>query len=121
LELVIGDEALARRCEFEDVLDLSKCWWEVTQLPFVFAIWQTSLDHMPSAVADLLVIAAKTGQEKMRRTPNEYLPATLPKQTNGHDIDLQSYWQAIQYELTPKHLEAVKLYFSMYRMFVLKE
>jgi cyclic dehypoxanthinyl futalosine synthase len=37
--LVIGDPALEIEGRFPHVLDLGLAWWELTQLPFVFAAW----------------------------------------------------------------------------------
>ena len=41
MELLIGDEALQKKKQFHSILDLGTIWKEMTNLPFVFAVWQS--------------------------------------------------------------------------------
>ena len=79
--LVIGDPALHIEGRFAHVLDLGTAWWELTDLPFVFAAWC----GRPGALSDTderLLLDAKTGGlENRDRIADEYaartgLPAT---------------------------------------------
>lgn len=45
--LIIGDRALALSSQFDYVYDLSLEWWNMTQLPFVFAFWAKTRNINP--------------------------------------------------------------------------
>lgn len=114
IELVIGDDALARRCEFAAVLDLGQLWWDVTGLPFVFAVWQSSLQTVPQGFKSLLLEAASISSVRMKVDPSVYFPDVLPLDSLGHSLNLPAYWQAIQYKLSGKHLQGLLLYLTLY-------
>ena len=114
MELVIGDEALARRCEFAAVLDLGQVWHDLTQLPFVFAIWQTSLSQLPQGLKRLISDAAGLAAARMRVEPQFYTPDQVPQDSAGNAIDLAGYWKVIQYKLTARHLQGLLLYLCLY-------
>jgi chorismate dehydratase len=115
MELVIGDEALQRRHEFWKVLDLGKIWLELTGLPFVFGLWQTSSQVLPSSIKYLVAEAASIAQARMRVEPGDYFPESMPLAGDGKDVDLAGYWKVIQYKLTERHLCSLLLYFSLYQ------
>jgi len=113
-ELVIGDEALVRRPEFSAVLDLGELWFEMTGLPFVFAVWQSVQSQVPEATRSLLLRAAELSSARMRIDYQTYLPDPLPRDVRGQPINLGAYWRAIQYQFTPAHLDGLLLYFNLY-------
>ena len=114
MELVIGDEALARRPEFSSILDLGQVWHDMTSLPFVFAIWQTSMTQVPQGLRSMIMNAASLASAKMRVEPQFYMPDQMPHDSSGAPLDLASYWKVIQYKLTPRHLQGLLLYLCLY-------
>lgn len=116
MELVIGDEALIRRCEFDVIIDLGDAWHKMTSLPFVFAIWQC-LTPDPEVEA-FLKQTATIAQRQMKQSPEVFYPIDYPKMTNGEPIDLVSYWDCIDYVLTAEHMDGMDLYFSLIRELV---
>lgn len=114
LELVIGDEALARRPEFAHIIDLGEMWWEVSGLPFVFAVWQASQANIPVGIRSLLLEAANLSAARMKVEPQVYFPDPHPIDRAGNPFDLGSYWKVIQYKLTKRHLQGLLLYLAMY-------
>jgi chorismate dehydratase len=111
LELIIGDEALVRRPEFDQIIDLGEAWNALTGLPFVFAIWQTSKAN--PAIEDMLIQTSREAESLMHSEPERFYPAMPPLDIQGHPLDLEAYWQCIQYELTSQHLCGMDLYFSL--------
>ena len=114
LELVIGDEALARRSEFVNLIDLGESWWDLTGLPFVFAVWQSSTQLVSAGIRTLLSEAASLSSARMKVEPQVYYPDQHPLDRSGNPLDLASYWRVIQYKLTPRHLQGLLLYLSLY-------
>lgn len=114
LELVIGDEALARRSEFTHIIDLGEIWWEITGLPFVFAVWQSAQSNIPLGMRTLLSDAAGLSSARMKVEPQVYFPDPHPLDRAGNPIDLNAYWRAIQYKLTHRHLQGLLLYLGLY-------
>lgn len=115
MELVIGDEALQRRHEFWKVLDLGQVWQELTGLPFVFGLWQTSSPIIPTSIKALISEAAAMAQARMRVEPQIYFPSTMPLAGDGQPVDLSAYWRVIQYKLSDRHLRSLLLYFALYQ------
>lgn len=117
LELLIGDEALKRRPEFSHIIDLGEVWFQLTGLPFVFAVWQTSLKNIPPSLHKTILSAAHQSQISMKSKPEMYSAqiSNQPIDTLGNKIDLSSYWGSIQYELTPRHMLGLNLFFELAR------
>jgi predicted solute-binding protein len=115
VELVIGDEALLRRHEFWKILDLGQTWFELTSLPFVFGLWQTSHPSINMGAKALLWEAASLAQVKMVVQPQIYYPDRLPVAGDGRVVDLGAYWKVIQYKLTERHLQSLLLYYALYQ------
>lgn len=115
LELVIGDEALVRRSEFDHIIDLGAQWKALTQLPFVFAIWQTKSKGLPTIWKKKIGDAAALAQAQMRVQPCSYYPDQMPSAKDGTPVDLAGYWKAIQYRLSPDHMRGLLLYLCLAR------
>lgn len=113
MELVIGDEALKRRHEFWQVLDLGQVWYQLTGLPFVFGLWQTAHEALPEELLDIVMRAATMSEKKMRTTPEIYFPVDFPVALDGAAVDLSSYWGVIQYGLTRRHLKSLSIYYRL--------
>ncbi len=63
--LVIGDPALRIDRSRYVVLDLAGEWFELTGLPFVFAVWAVRKDVDAAAIADLLRSSFELGRREM--------------------------------------------------------
>ena len=118
MELVIGDEALARRPEFWKILDLGQVWHELTRLPFVFGLWQTRKSTLPVGWVKIISEAAAISQARMQIEPEAYFADPMPLATDGSPIDLSAYWSVIQYKLGPRHFKSLLLYYNLYQQVV---
>lgn len=115
MELLIGDEALQKRPNYRAVIDLGEAWRELTDLPFVFAVFQTTKRTMSPYWRQRMLEAAEIAQARMRVEPCHYMPDMAPVDSAGHPVDLASYWKLIQYRLGPNHFKSLALYLSMAR------
>lgn len=116
MELLIGDEALVRRPQFRAVVDLGEAWRELTDLPFVFAVWQTAGHSLPPYWRQRMFEAAELAQARMRVEPSHYFPDMPVTDVNGHPIDLGHYWKHIHYRLGPAHFKSLALFLSLARL-----
>lgn len=115
MELIIGDEALQKRPQYKYIIDLGEAWKELTNLPFVFAVWQTAGKAIHPALKAKIMEAADLAQARMRIEPAAYLQNDPGVDVNGRPIDLANYWRAIQYRLTATHFRGLALYLSLVR------
>jgi hypothetical protein len=118
MELLIGDEALQRKASFRAVIDLGEAWRDLTDLPFVFAVWQTSRTSSRMLTPywrQKILEAAEIAQARMRVEPTYYISDGTPADVQGHTIDLSAYWKGIQYRLGPAHFRGLALYLSLVR------
>ncbi|MDA9951548.1 hypothetical protein N9D31_03125 [Oligoflexaceae bacterium] len=114
-ELLIGDEALKKRSEFEHIVDLGQWWKNVTGLPFVYAVWQRGQHTLSPARKKLIFEAASLAQAKMHVDPTDYYLAECPVDTNGDQISLDNYWRKIRYRLHDLDFKALALFLSLSR------
>ena len=115
MELLIGDEALIRRASFRCVIDLGEAWRELTDLPFVFAVWQTSRQAVIPYWRERLLEAAELAQARMQVEPCHYVPDPMSVDINGHPIDFATYWRGIQYRLGTQHFKGLALFLALTR------
>jgi len=115
LELLIGDEALIRRKSFVSIIDLGDAWTTLSNLPFVFAVWQNAGKTMSPYWGKMIGEAASRAQTKMRVDPMPYYPENDPKDITGHAIDLGAYWKHINYKLGPSHFHGLTLFLALAR------
>ncbi len=116
IELCIGNDALIRRPQFTKVIDLGAWWFELTGLPFVYAVWQAKPQSFDAAWKMRIIEAASLAQAKMRVEPTDFFPDVKPRDSNGHDIDLAAYWERIRYKLSQEDLNGLWLFLSMARL-----
>ena len=116
MELLIGDEALIRRPQFRAVIDLGEAWRELTDLPFVFAVWQTAGQSLPHHWRQRMFEAAELAQARMRVEPSDYFPDISGVDINAHPIDLGQYWKHIHYRLGPAHFKSLAIFLSFARL-----
>jgi predicted solute-binding protein len=115
MELLIGDEALAKRGNYRAVIDLGEVWRDLTDLPFVFAVWQTTRRPLSPYWRQRVTEAAELAQARMRVEPSHYLPDMPATDAGGRPIDLPAYWKLIQYRLTPAHFKGLALFLALAR------
>jgi len=116
IELLIGDESLQQRHTFAHVIDLGVIWQEITQLPFVFAVWQNSGPKLSTAIKKMILDAAEIAQARMRVEPSFYINDSHLNQDAIAGIDVANYWRCIQYRLTPVHLKSLSLFLCLARL-----
>ncbi|MEZ4741244.1 MAG: MqnA/MqnD/SBP family protein [Bdellovibrionota bacterium] len=114
LEVVIGDEALMRKTSFYKILDLGEAWKLVTDLPFVFSIWQCHGEFL-NGWRRRICKCGELASAKMKVEPTSYFPDSLPVDENGRPINLASYWANINYKLGPKEFKGLSLFLSLAR------
>ncbi len=120
LELVIGDEALYRRAQFSHIIDLGALWKKMTDLPFVFAVWQTNTKNI-KIDKKLVLELAEIAENRMRIEPTYYMPSPIPKAFDGQGISLAEYWKNIYYRIGPKEMQGLITYLCLVRSFDLVE
>jgi chorismate dehydratase len=113
--LLIGDSALRTSFDRKDryVYDLGELWHQFTGTPFVFALW---LLRQEFARADRVTAARVCERlaESRRiavRSYSNIAAATKISWTNREF--LINYWNTISYELTPSHIEGLKLFYRL--------
>jgi predicted solute-binding protein len=114
IELLIGDEALIRRPSFAKIIDLGDAWTNLTNLPFVFAVWQSNRIISPYW-GTMISEAAIRAQTKMHVDALPYLPENNVTDVAGHPIDLGAYWKHIQYKLNAPHFHGLTLFLALAR------
>ncbi len=99
VELLIGDEALKRREEFLDILDLGEFWDDLTGLPFVFAVWQGNQKLNSSLKKQLIELAFLT-QKKMHEDPSFYEKNFVKEMGRpSFQLSLSEYWRSLFYSI----------------------
>lgn len=111
--LWIGDTALQR--EFpprRDVHDLGALWTEWTDLPFAFALWQTSLgpDRDPELMALLHTL------EQARHAALQHALPLAQRNADRFGIEpnrLARYWESLQYDLDHAMMSGVMRFYAL--------
>jgi chorismate dehydratase len=113
--LVIGDSALSQQWGqvFPHVFDLGTQWWQMTGLPFVFAIWAVRKEFArkyPQRVEAVLSLL-KTS----RRLGNENMNFIIEKACTRLRIDVsiaKLYYQSLVYDLADREKEGLELFYK---------
>lgn len=113
--LIIGDKALKEKWElhFDHVFDLGRMWLELTDLPFVFALWavrKSFADKKPEVVSSIIKLfdiskeQGKKNLEDIAKKASEIL---------GIDIDIcKKYYELLNYDLDPLQLKGLTSFFE---------
>jgi len=113
--LIIGDKALKEKWElhFDHVFDLGRMWLELTDLPFVFALWavrKTFADKQPEVVSSIIKLfdlskeQGKKNLEDIAKKASEIL---------GIEIDIcRKYYELLNYNLDPLQLKGLTSFFE---------
>jgi chorismate dehydratase len=113
--LLIGDAALREgmvRSEFH-VYDLGELWYEFTGLPFVFALWIATREAAELKVEEMKLLSRELLAAK-RIAYDSYgeIAAASSEREWITQESLVAYWRTISYDLTPRHIEGVRAFFS---------
>lgn len=123
--LVIGDSALTQpwQTQFEYCIDLGQLWHDMTNLPFVFAVWavrKTFANNHPEMTTKIhaLLLASKS---KGYRHIDEIVASGQAKLNLNHRT-IQRYFELLHCDLDKKKIDAMGLFFdSLYDQGVLSE
>ncbi len=110
-----GNDALAKKCNQRNSIDLIETWCDLTQLPFVSAVIQKSQKAHQGSSRLKLLECAELAQAKMKIDPVDYLPDIEPVNCNGQKIDLASVWKDITYRLNTEDLKSLLLFLNLAR------
>jgi len=103
-EVIIGDKALKRYCENEDLyIDLAKQWYEKTQKPFVFARFCIVRHHKfySCLVKKFLKTEVKLPQ---------YILHRYTKRSGIKCKDIKAYLKLVSYNIDTKSAKSLKLF-----------
>lgn len=113
--LVIGDASLTQPWSrsFKYVIDLGQLWYEMTQLPFVFAVWavrRSFAEKNPFIVKkihDLLLESKKQGYQNIDKVVN-----AGKTRLNLEHARIKEYFELLYCDLDEKKIKAMKLFFD---------
>lgn len=113
--LVIGDSALSRPWGkvFPFIFDLGTLWWQMTGLPFVFAVWAVrkafARKHPQRVEAVLALLKAS------RRLGNENMEQIVEKACARLGIDVSTarlYYESLVYNLDAREKKGLELFYN---------
>ena len=113
--LIIGDKALKEKWElhFDHVFDLGQMWLELTDLPFVFALWavrKSFADKQPEVVSSIIKIF---GLSKKEGKKNLETITAKASEILGIDISIcRKYYELLNYNLDPLQLKGLTTFFE---------
>jgi len=103
--VVIGDRTFSLQKEFKYSYDLSEQWYQMTQLPFVFATWVANKPIDSEFIKDLN-IALNYGVDRISEVVDEFF-----KNFPNSEIDLKHYLtQNIDFHLDNEKKKSMKLF-----------
>jgi chorismate dehydratase len=113
--LVIGDKALTLpwRQKFEYVIDLGQYWFEMTGLPFVFAVWvvrRSIVESDPRLVEKIhaLLLASKaSGYDHL-----DQIVEASARKLNMDQNPIRDYFDLLFCDLDPEKVHAMGLFFD---------
>ena len=97
-QLWIGDQALQKRHQFADVIDLSEAWKSHTGKGFVFAKWVCRKAWKNAALDAALIEAASKADYQLDSNPEAYWDESLKSRGISKDV-VFGYWQNIRYKI----------------------
>ncbi len=114
--LQIGDEALiyTNKLKAPFVYDLGKLWYDLTGLPFVFALWivrRDSYNRNREKFREIHHILLKT-KEKFMKDKNHFLNG-LPQLKIIDRAQILDYWDTINYDLTKQHIKSINKFYKL--------
>jgi chorismate dehydratase len=114
--LVIGDSALLADWtkKFTNVYDLGKSWFELTNLPFVFGLWAVSKKSYEKNKNKIHEIKNVLIENKKRNLDClDEISIISAKRKNTTKEFMANYFKTIEYDLSEKKIEGLKLFYSL--------
>ncbi|MCX8027705.1 MAG: menaquinone biosynthesis protein [Thermodesulfovibrionales bacterium] len=118
--LLIGDEALIHFKTDKThnyIYDLGEIWYDFTGLPFVFALWivrrKNLIDDKKRNLFNSFVMHLNTAKNKAYENISEIAQYYDLKGILTRD-EIVNYWKKIDYNLTDRHKEGLKLFEELY-------
>lgn len=109
--LLIGDNALKSTLRTPNYLDLAEEWIDMTQLPFVFAVWAGRRGHVLSSDSDLLTESRRQGMNNIKKIATEF--ASESGWGAGADFYESYLTENIKFELTEERMEGLMEFYRM--------
>ena len=106
--LIIGDNALYFRGDYSEMRDLSSDWFELTGLPFVFAFLAGGSKSFGPAQVSQLQQSLALGLKNTGEIARSHLVDGVE---NLVEVNRRYLEENINYQLSDKHLEGLKLYY----------
>jgi len=113
--LIIGDKALKEKwhVHFDHVYDLGQMWLELTDLPFVFALWavrKSFADKRPETVSSVIKLFNSSKEEGKKNLKHISQKAS---EFLGIDINVcKEYYKLLNYNLNPLQLKGIATFFD---------
>ncbi len=111
--LLIGDNALRESFNRKGcyLYDLGELWYQFTGTPFVFALWllREEVACSDKATVDILCNRLLESKRIAMQSYDDIAAATRIIWTNREF--LINYWNTISYDLSPNHIEGLKLFY----------
>ncbi|MFZ3207225.1 MAG: menaquinone biosynthesis protein [Geobacteraceae bacterium] len=114
--LLIGDSALAESGRNHDlfVYDMGELWYRFTGLPFVFALWIVRKEAVRSYCGEVKAISeALIAAKQLAYDSYADIAVHARERLWMGEKALVEYWRTISYDLTPRHLEGLRLFFRL--------
>lgn len=115
--LLIGDRALrlvAEQPAGMRIFDLGEIWHQHTGLPFVFALWMIRRDSLGSFATELSQLSSQLhcSIDRALAAPR-HLAETVAGSAKLPPEKIVEYWRSIDYCLSERHLEGLRLFFKL--------
>jgi len=108
--LMIGDKVVADPpIGYDFQFDLGRMWFEMTGLPFTFAVWAATAGSHMDELYRVLSAARRDGTENLHELAHTYA------EQYGWPLDLAEryYTKCLQYEFTDAHREGLTEFYEM--------
>lgn len=111
--LFIGDYAL-KNLEYPETVryDLAKIWYNYTNLPFTFALWQVSKDNNKKFEIRLLIDTLMASYDFFQKN-KKIIASKFSTKMGFSESFILDYWEALSFDLNEKHIESLKIYFRL--------
>lgn len=111
IQLLIGDKALSQKSTFFSTLDLGWLWSSLTNLPFVYAVWQSTVPVCSGLKEKLKSLALYT-QKKMHINPEFYIKS-LSGGKIPQNLSLSSYWKHLFYDVDEDSMKGLGVFLEL--------
>lgn len=109
--LLIGDNALRGTLQSPNYLDLAEEWIDMTQLPFVFAVWAGKRGNVSKSDISLLSESRRQGIENIGKIASEF--ATNSGWGASSDFYESYLTENIKFELTDDRIEGLMEFYRL--------